>query len=335
MPLLDVNNIRCSYQQQTVVNQVSFQVQQGETISLLGPSGCGKTTILRAIAGFEPIQSGSISLLGHNLSEEHFILPPEQRQLGMVFQDYALFPHLTVAENIRFGLKPDQSSRVQDMLQLTGLEAFADRYPQALSGGQQQRVALARALAPSPRLLLLDEPFSNLDATLRQQLSHELRALLKKAGISAVLVTHDQHEAFAFSDKIGLLNQGKLEQFGTPQALYQHPETAFTAAFFGDGALLRAQPDSHTLLTAAGPVASNSSQACQVFIRPTQVHLVEDSSFQGTVTKADFRGQITRLTLQLASGEQLLTDVCSENSLFPGETTGIQLDNTPACHFPL
>jgi iron(III) transport system ATP-binding protein len=262
-PLLTLENITCRFAAQgtAAVANLSLTVQEGELLSLLGPSGCGKTTLLRLIAGFEQPQTGLISLAGSEVSCPQCNLPPEQRQVGMVFQDYALFPHLTVVENIAFGLtaprysSPGKSNprerslwtqiravlprqslleyryRIEAMLELVGLQGLENRYPHQLSGGQQQRVALARALAPQPRLILLDEPLSNLDIQVRLHLRQELRQILKQAGTTAILVTHDQEEALAISDRIAVMYRGHLEQVGEPQQVYEHPATRFVAEF--------------------------------------------------------------------------------------------------------
>ena len=235
--MLDVNHITVGYSARgkffAVAKDVSFHLSQGEIGCLLGESGCGKTTILRSIAGFEPLQAGSISLDGQVISTPNQTLPPELRNVGMMFQDYALFPHLKVAENIGFGLRKlgrdERQARVQEMLALVGLESYADRYPHELSGGQQQRVALARALAPEPQLLLLDEPFSNLDVDTREKLAFELRDILKHTGHTALLVTHNHDEAFALADQIGIMARGVLQQWAPPAVLFENPSNTLVS----------------------------------------------------------------------------------------------------------
>ena len=225
--LLEVAKIRQSYSKKTVVNNLSFGLNKGVIGCLLGPSGCGKTTVLRCIAGFEPIGEGEILLNGVRVSSSGFLLQPEQRHIGMVFQDYALFPHLTVISNVIFGLhymsRTERSERAAEMLEIVGLKDVANSYPHELSGGQQQRVALARALAPKPDLLLLDEPFSNLDVNLRERLSLEVREILKSQGTTAILVTHDQNEAFAIADEIGVMQHGEIIQWDSAYNLYHRP----------------------------------------------------------------------------------------------------------------
>jgi iron(III) transport system ATP-binding protein len=235
--LLNLRNLACGYGDQRIVQNLNLHLNAGDIGCLLGSSGCGKTTTLRAIAGFEPVHEGEIQLAGEVISRAGFTLAPEKRRIGMVFQDYALFPHLTVAQNIAFGIAkhPRQAAVIEEMLELVKLGGLGGRYPHELSGGQQQRVALARALAPEPQLLLLDEPFSNLDVELRRRLSHEVRDILKSRGTSAILVTHDQEEAFAVSDQVGVFKEGRLEQWDTPYNLYHEPQTPFVASFIGQG----------------------------------------------------------------------------------------------------
>ncbi len=217
-PLLELDQISCHYRGHIAVQELSLHVNQGDLFCLLGPSGCGKTTVLRAIAGFENIHSGQIRLRGEKISTSHNTLPPEKRHIGMVFQDYALFPHMNVYHNVCFGLqdkKPSERKQItEQMLEIVGLAGYSQRYVHELSGGQQQRVALARALAPQPDLILLDEPFSNLDVEMREHLSQEVRQILKSQGTTGILVTHDQMEAFAVGDQIGVMNRGKLRPVG-------------------------------------------------------------------------------------------------------------------------
>lgn len=239
--LLNLKDLACGYASQKVVQDLDLHLNAGDIGCLLGPSGCGKTTTLRAIAGFEPVLAGQIELGGEVISRPGFTLAPEKRRIGMVFQDYALFPHLSVADNVGFGIRkhPQRERLVRELLELVKLDHLAARHPHELSGGQQQRVALARALAPEPLLLLLDEPFSNLDVELRRSLSQEVREILKARGTSAILVTHDQEEAFAVCDHIGVFKEGHLEQWDTPYNLYHEPLTPFVASFVGQGYFIR------------------------------------------------------------------------------------------------
>ncbi|PCJ15617.1 MAG: iron ABC transporter ATP-binding protein [Gammaproteobacteria bacterium] len=313
-PILEIENIRCSYEQQVIIDEFFLTLHPGEIGCFLGPSGCGKTTLLRAIAGFEPIQKGTITLDNQQVSAPNRITAPEKRQIGFIFQDYALFPHLTVEKNIAFGLSksPQQTIRdkVKEMLSLTDLEGLSKRYPHELSGGQQQRVALARALAPSPKLLLLDEPFSNLDVELRRRLSAEIRDLLVDRGISAILVTHDQNEAFAVADKIGVLHNGALCQWDTPFNLYHQPSNRFVANFVGRGHFITGLAvDAVSIKTAAGTFSSHirypwpANTAVEVLIRPDDVVYNKDSALKAEIINKTFQGATTLYTLRLSSGE--------------------------------
>ncbi len=243
--LLHLHQLTLGYPQgkalKNVVHQLSLQLARGEIGCLLGPSGCGKTTVLRAIAGFEPVYAGQIQLEQQTIAEAGRMVPPEQRHIGMMFQDYALFPHLTIEKNIAFGLNKlprEQAQKITaEMLELIGLQHSAKAYPHELSGGQQQRVALARAIAPSPKLLLLDEPFSNLDVDTRERLALDVRAILKEKQLSAILVTHNQVEAFVFADKIGIIHQGNLAQWSDPQTLIHAPHNAFVKDYIRQDAI--------------------------------------------------------------------------------------------------
>src|SRR5688500_17710316 len=240
--LLEVENLRHAYGKQEVVRSLSFSLARGAIGCLLGRTGCGKTTELRCIAGFEGLREGEMRLAGKLVSGQGVMVPPEHRRVGMVFQDYALFPHPPVSGNIAFGLHAapaaERAARVAELAQLVGLGASLDKYPHEISGGQQQRVALARALAPRPELLLLDEPFSNLDVDLRERLSLEVRDIIKASGATAVLVTHDQQEAFSMADEIGILHEGRIQQWDTPYNLYHRPGNRFVADFVGQGVFL-------------------------------------------------------------------------------------------------
>jgi iron(III) transport system ATP-binding protein len=237
-PILELRSVSCAYDpHRPAIRDISFSAREGEILCLLGPSGCGKTTVLRAIAGFEPVRSGEIFLSGRRVSSSSDTIPTEERHVGMVFQEYALFPHLRVVGNIAFGLghlsRSDRENRVQEMLRLTGLEGFERRYPHELSGGQQQRVALARALVQNPVVLLLDEPFSNLDPDMAGRMRQELHTLLHRMKTTTILVTHDHDEAFAMADRIAVLNHGVLEQMDSPEIIYHLPSTPFVADFVG------------------------------------------------------------------------------------------------------
>ena len=341
--LLNLREIACGFAQQPVVQQLNLHLNAGDIGCLLGPSGCGKTTTLRAIAGFEPLLAGEISLAGEVISKPGFTLAPEKRRIGMVFQDYALFPHHTVAENLAFGIHqhPQRQRIVDELLVLVKLSGLRQRYPHELSGGQQQRVALARALAPEPRLLLLDEPFSNLDGELRRRLSHEVRDILKARGTSAILVTHDQEEAFAVSDHVGVFNQGRLEQWDTPFNLYHEPLTPFVASFIGQGYFIRGQLISpESVQTELGVIRGNRAytlpvgSTVDVLLRPDDLIADPDGPLQVRVTGKTFLGAATLYRLQLPTGSQLEAIFPSHADHQPGEMVGIRVAADHLVLFP-
>lgn len=335
--LLQLNNVQQSYGEQVVIHDLSLVLQKGDIGCLLGPSGCGKTTALRCIAGFEPVSAGEVLLNGVCVSGSGFFVPPEQRRIGMVFQDYALFPHLDVAANIGFGLhrltKAERERRVNELLQVVQLTSVSGKYPHELSGGQQQRVALARALAPKPELLLLDEPFSNLDVSLRERLSMEVREILKDQGITAILVTHDQAEAFAIADEIGVMRQGEIQQWDTAFNLYHRPVNRFVANFVGQGVFLpgrviNAQQVEIELgiLTGEIPQLCNSDCKVDVLVRPDDIVHDDASPLRATVIHKAFRGAEILYTLSLADGVKVLALVPSHHNHVIGEKIGIKLE---------
>ena len=331
--LLEVENLRHAYGEQEVVRGLSFSLARGAIGCLLGPSGCGKTTVLRCIAGFEGIREGEIRLAGKVVSGPGVMLPPERRRIGMVFQDYALFPHLSVAGNIAFGLHAapaaERSARVQELAKLVGLSAALDKFPHEISGGQQQRVALARALAPRPELLLLDEPFSNLDVDLRERLSLEVREIIKASGATAILVTHDQQEAFAMADEIGVLHLGRIQQWDAPYNLYHRPANRFVADFVGQGVFLPAQAlDGHQLQIELGTLQGDAHglRQLEVLLRPDDVVHDDAAPTQAEVVHKAFRGAEILYTLRLASGRKVLALVPSHHNHALGEKIGIRLD---------
>jgi iron(III) transport system ATP-binding protein len=338
MPLLDLQEISYAFDKQPVVERLSLQLTAGSIACLLGPSGCGKTTVLRCIAGFEAVSEGRIELNGQLVSSTAVHLPAERRRIGMVFQDYALFPHMTVAANIGFGLHgaPGSAARVTELLATVGLAGQGDKFPHELSGGQQQRVALARALAPRPQLLLLDEPFSSLDVDLRERLALEVRSILRAEGATAILVTHDQHEAFALGDEIGVMHDGKIQQWDTPYNLYHRPSNRFVADFVGQGVFLPGQVladgsirivlgilTSHSLCAWPAPPVG---QAVSVLLRPDDVVHDDASPLLAEVVDKAFRGAHFLYTLKLADGSQVLSLVPSHHNHALGEWIGIALD---------
>ncbi|HEX6016856.1 MAG TPA: ABC transporter ATP-binding protein, partial [Burkholderiaceae bacterium] len=339
---LQLDDVTLAYGSKVVVSALSLALPRGAIGCLLGPSGCGKTTVLRAIAGFEPVAAGEVRLDGRTLSRRGLHLPPEQRRIGMVFQDQALFPHLTVADNVGFGLRAADGAaeRVAQMLDTVGLAHVARRYPHELSGGQQQRVALARALAPAPRLLLLDEPFSSLDIELREHLGAEVRALLKRSGITALLVTHDQHEAFAIADEVGVMRDGRIQQWDSAYNLYHQPANRFVADFVGQGVFLpgtvldgsRVQVELGVLqsgqpvrCTEHGDVCPSGCQV-DVLLRPDDVVHDDASAVTAQVLAKAFRGAEFLYTLQLPSGAKVLSLVPSHHNHAIGERIGIRLE---------
>jgi iron(III) transport system ATP-binding protein len=344
MPLLELANISHAYDKHVVVSDLSCALAQGAIGCLLGPSGCGKTTVLRAIAGFERIGRGEIRINGTTVSSPSVHVPPERRRIGMVFQDYALFPHLSVADNIAFGLQKSAAAtrreRVAELLDTVGLAGAGSRYPHELSGGQQQRVALARALAPSPDLLLLDEPFSNLDVDLRERLSLEVRDILKRTGITAILVTHDQHEAFAVADEIGVMHEGRIQQWDTPYNLYHRPANRFVADFVGqgvflEGEVLNAREVRIELGTLAGRIPTDCGAGCaacgrgcrvDVLLRPDDIVHDDDAPTRAEVVAKAFRGAEFLYTLKLPGGMHALSLVPSHHNHAIGEKIGIRLD---------
>ena len=329
---LALERITLAYGARAVVEDLSLNLARGGIGCLLGPSGCGKTTVLRAIAGFEPVRAGQIQVDGETISAPGRSLPPEQRRIGMVFQDHALFPHLTVAQNVAFGLRgvADAPARVQQMLDTVGLAHAAARYPHELSGGQQQRVALARAMAPQPRLLLLDEPFANLDVELRERLGAELRGMLAASGMTALLVTHDQHEAFAIADEIAVMHDGRIQQWDTAYQLYHRPANRFVADFVGQGAFVRGQVEgAHALHLELGTVHSQEplrGRDVDVLLRPDDVVHDDASAITAEVVTKAFRGAEFLYTLRLASGATVLSLVPSHHNHAIGERIGIRLE---------
>jgi iron(III) transport system ATP-binding protein len=275
------------------VRDAHLCVDRGEFVALLGPSGCGKTTLLRLVAGFEEPDAGTVKVAGRNVAGDGAWVPPERRRVGMVFQDYALFPHLTVAANICFGLpRRDRAPRLPELLTLVGLGGLGGRYPHELSGGQQQRVALARALAPAPELVLLDEPWSNLDPQLRAHLREEIAGILRRVGVTALLVTHDREEAFSLAERIALMREGTIVQAGTPEDLYLAPHDRWTAQFVGAGNFLPGRAEGGLVDTPVGRLPHRGTAAgdVEVLIRPEQLELSPDPHGKGEVVAREFRG---------------------------------------------
>lgn len=335
---LTVTDVSLSYGQSSkqVLDHISFELAQGQIACLVGQSGCGKTSLLRCIAGFETPTSGNIQFGNRVLFDRHSQtnLPAYQRQIGVVFQDYALFPHLTVADNIGFGIqhqpKADRQATIETLLVMIGLSTLARRYPHELSGGQQQRVALARAIAPNPQLILFDEPFSSLDADMREELAGNIQRLLKEKNISAIVVTHDQQEAFMIADKIGMLADGKLQQWDTPTQLYQTPKTATVAQFVGKGSFLRAQQQDNHLLTALGMLPAQAypyfEDSHQVLIRPEWLSILPsgNGTTNGVITAKQFKGSHFMYEVELVNHEHVLVYSQTDAARL-GDTVGLTL----------
>ena len=343
--LLEFDLVSQEYGATRVVDNMSFGLQAGEIACLLGSSGCGKTTVLRCIAGFESLLGGEIRLNGQVISSIRAQVPAHLRRIGMVFQDYALFPHLTVAGNVGFGLdalpKGQRAARVAEVLEVVGLAQWARRYPHELSGGQQQRVALARALAPRPSLLLLDEPFSNLDVDLRERLSREVREILKSQGATAIMVTHDQNEAFAIADRVGVMQQGRLLQWDTPYRLYHEPATRYVADFIGQGVFLSGKVTGPRCVAleigefcGIVPLQFETGDEVDVLVRPDDVQHDDASPTRALVCAKVFRGAEFHYTLALPSGQRVLAQVPSHHDHAVGEAIGIRLELDHLIAFP-
>lgn len=313
------------------LNNVSLSIHEGEIVALLGESGSGKTTLLRLIAGFEEANQGSLVVNGRTFIDQHNSLTPEKRNLGMVFQDYALFPHMTVEKNIAYGIKhKDKKGTVTDMLQLVGMIDFAKRFPHQLSGGQQQRVALARALATQPYVLLLDEPFSNLDEALKEQVRNDLKRILKKSNTTAIFVTHDTRDALAVADRIAMLKEGKLQQFDTPQQLFEHPDNEYVAQYFGKVNWLKSEKHSTELaaLLATFPSLSKQRLSQQIGIRPSNIELFSEHQSQSITAKVidcTYCGHYQEVSIKIAELE-LTANATLQQVWEIGQTVYVKFD---------
>jgi len=347
--ILHLDQVTRRYQAGTAaVDRVTLTLMQGELLALLGPSGCGKTTLLRLIAGLEAPDAGAIVLAGRPVAGPGGWVPPERRNLGMVFQDYALFPHLTVAQNVGFGLDrlrkqaPNQvRDRVAEAIALVGLEGLEKRYPHELSGGQQQRVALARAIAPQPALILLDEPLSNLDARVRQRLRQDVRAILKQAGASAVFVTHDREEAMAIADRVAVMRQGQLEQIDTPEGLYWQPASRFVAGFVAETNFLAATRSPTGWQTELGPIALDrvssppEADRVELAIRQTDLQLLPDSHGDGYLLERQFLGREYAYRVKLPNGHLLQVVTDWRTQLEPGDRVRVEIVSSRLRAFPI
>ncbi len=331
--------LRRAYGPVTALDGADLEVRRGELVAVLGPSGCGKTTLLRLVAGFEAPDAGTVSIDGTVVAGPGTFVPPERRQVGIVVQDHALFPHLTVAANVAYGLgrprrpgsrrPPDQEARVAEVLRLVGLDDLGPRYPSELSGGQQQRVAIARAPAPRPRVVLLDEPFANLDAALRSRIRQEVAEILRAAGATVVLVTHDQEEALSLADRVAVLNDGRVVQVGRPDEVYRNPADAFVARFVGEADVVEARCDGRGLdtplgrLDVAGPVPA-AGPALAV-VRPEAIRLAADPDGPARVVAATYFGHDQLVEIALDGDLLLRARTGSERLFRPGDRVRLEV----------
>lgn len=333
---LELDHVSIIIDDTCIIDDVSFSLKSGDIGCLLGPSGCGKTTLLRAIGGFLQPSQGELRIAGKKVADAQSQISPEQRRVGMVFQDLALFPHMTVSKNVAFGIvgksRKETNDRVNELLDLVGMQRYSDSYPHQLSGGQQQRVALIRAMAPRPPVLLLDEPFSSQDTERRVQLAHEVREILKRDGITAVLVTHDQFEAFALADHIGVVSQGKLRQWDDAYSLYHTPADRFVAHFIGEGVFLCGNTlENNVIQTELGTIHGELSTSVpsgtliELLVRPDDIIHDDNSLNKATVISRDFRGADHLYTLRMPGNTRLLCLAPSHHNHQVGEQFGIRL----------
>ena len=335
--LLELQDVELRYGPTTVVSGLNMHVNEGELACLLGPSGCGKTTVLRAIAGFQSVQSGQILFDGHVVSTATKSVPPEHRALTMVFQDHALFPHLSVAGNIQFGItdksRSERARLTDSLLELVGLSGYGERYPHELSGGQQQRVALARSLAPKPKLVLLDEPFANLDVELRERLGNAVREALQATNTAGVLVTHHQEEAFALAERVGVMHEGAIAQWDTAYNLYHEPVNRYVASFIGEGVMIDGVLKARDSVECAlGLIHGNRmypfdlGARVDLLVRPDDIQPDPDGPLECVVTARSFRGTETLYTLRLNDGTDVLSRFPSHMDHAPGERVRVRVD---------
>ncbi len=328
--------IRCTgltkrFGRTTAVDGVDLEVSEGEVLSLVGPSGCGKTTTLRLLAGFEAPDAGRIEISGRVVADRGRVMPPEQRRVGMVFQDYALFPHMNVADNVAFGLmhmsKEARNSAVSRILEMVGLADLRERFPHQLSGGQQQRIALARALAPQPAVILLDEPFSNIDATLRARVRAEVREILENAGATAVFVTHDQEEALSLADKVAVMWEGRVLQVDTPEMVYQTPISREVAQFVGDMDCLPGKAHDDRVVCELGDLQFTGEAAgpVDIYVKPECVRLQAAAEGRGQVMRREYFGHAQRYAIQLASGRVIRARVDVADAFELGQRVEVEV----------
>jgi iron(III) transport system ATP-binding protein len=315
--VLELDGLTQEYGAETAVKDLTLSVRDGELLTLLGPSGCGKTTTLRMIAGLEQPTRGTLTIDGETVASETGCVSPEDRDVGLVFQNFALFPHLSVAENIAFGIDDwdadDRAARVDELLELVGLTDHREKMPAQLSGGQQQRVALARSLAPEPDVLLLDEPFSNLDVRLRVEMRQEVREILKTTGVTAVSVTHDQEEALSISDRVAIMNDGEIEQVGKPELVFENPKSRFVASFLGRASFVPGRVRGDVVETQLGtvhtdqlngPIEAYDGARIDVLLRPDDLtaHPEHEDAADGHIVDRQYNGPTFVYTVELTDG---------------------------------
>ncbi len=333
-PAIRVRDVVKRFGGTVALDHLSFDAWPGSLLSLLGPSGCGKTTALRVVAGFETPDSGLVEIEGIPMFADGGSVPPEKRRVGMVFQDYALFPHMDVAGNVGYGVhrRPDAARRVAEVVELVGLRGYEHRFPHELSGGQQQRVALARALAPDPRVILLDEPFSNLDAALRDRVRRDLKEILLHAGTTAVFVTHDQEEALAMSDIVAVMQHGRVVQAASPDVLYQSPATPWVAGFLGDADFLDGIAADGLATTPLGRFATDLDGPVRVMIRPESVRLTPDPHETAVVTDREYFGHDQIVTVRISDGTSIRARLGPRPVIDPGASVAVRV--TEAICYP-
>jgi len=334
-PFVDIAHVTKRFGDTLALDDVSLQVREGERVALLGPSGCGKTTLLRVLAGLESPDRGRVAIDGETLVGDGVSIPAERRRVGMVFQDWALFPHLTVAKNVAYGLTRDEvaAGRVTESLAMVGLENLADRHPHELSGGQAQRVALARSLAPRPRVLLFDEPFSNLDTELRARVRADVADLMRAVGMTSIFVTHDQEESFVLGDRVAVMREGAIAQVGTPAELYETPASPWVARFVGDANLVDGTGLGADVETAIGtiPTATPIQGECQVLVRPEHLRLAGGDD--ATIEDVEFYGHDTSYSVSLG-GRRLLVRELTTPRFAVGDRVSLRHDGPDAVAFP-
>ena len=329
--MIECNNLTKLYDTLIAVNKISLKINEKEFISILGPSGCGKSTLLRLIAGLEVPSQGQVYLYDQEISGKKINLPPENRKFGMIFQDFTLFPHLSVKENVTFGVsgsKKDKHNRVEELLNLVSLPNLAEKMPHQISGGEQQRIAVARALAPNPRLILMDEPFSNLDYQLRQQLRYDIRNILKNQGVATILVTHDQVEAITFSERVILMKSGELLQSGSSIEIYQFPRTLWASSFVGEANHLSAEWNNNSLNSTLGSfkIPSEIGKKTKVLmVRPEDFNIesVSVTNSNGIVKTVDFLGPTKTIGVELKGGEIIHVTESPHFSITPNDSVKI------------